>query len=94
MKALTLLRRLAEQHDYQGLREACLEVDSDTTPVRILLALADAQLGDAYSARQALDSLDPNTLTIDAQVDLAAVHMALGQIDQAVALLDLSLIHI
>ena len=87
MEALTLLRRLAGQHDYQGLRQACLEIGSDTPAVQVLLAMADAQLGDAGAARHAMAALDLDTLALDARVDLAAVYMALGEIDQALTIL-------
>ena len=88
MEALALLRRLAEQHDYRALRQTCLELASDAPALQVLLALADIQLGDASAARRALAALNIDTLTIDARVDLAAVNIALGEIDQAVAILD------
>ncbi len=88
MEALTLLRRLAEHHDYSALREACLDVDSRDPGVRVLLALADVHLGDTSAGRRAVASLDRGALSLDARVDLAAVYIALGELDPAIDILE------
>ena len=88
MEALTLLRRLAEQHNYSALREACLGADSGEPGVQVLLALAEVHLGDASAAHRTLVSLDRGTLGFDTRVDLAAMHMALGELDEAIAILE------
>ncbi len=88
MEALILLRRLAEQHNYAALREACLEADPAEPGVQILLALADVRLGDASTGRLRLESLDADALALDSRVDLAAVHIALGALDDATAVLE------
>ncbi len=88
--SLSLLRRLAEHHDYSALHEACLSVDACDPAVQILLALADAHLGAGAAARSALASLDRDVLDIDAEVDLAAVYMALAEPDQAAAILEVA----
>ena len=84
----SLLRRLAEQHNYSALHEACLSAGSSDPGVRVLLALACAHLGNEADPRRILTSLDHDTLAFDAQVDLAAVHIALGELDQAIAILE------
>ncbi len=83
-----MLRRLAEQHNYAALREACLEADSAEPGVQILLALADVRLGDASAGRLRVGRLDADALTLDSRVDLAAVHIALGAQDEATAVLE------
>lgn len=88
MEAITLLRRLAEQQDYPALRDACLDSACAEPAVRLLRALAEVHLGDVSAGRRILGSVDRDTLPFDAQVDLAAVHMALGEIDRAIALLE------
>src|SRR5258705_10135749 len=88
METLTLLRRLAEQHNYSALSGACLEVDFYDTDVQVLSILADVQLGDTCAGRRALSSLDRAALSLDARVDLAAVYMVLGEIDVAVSILE------
>ena len=88
MQSLTMLRRLAEQHNYSALHEACLGADSGEPAVQVLLALADAHLGNTSAANRTLASLDPDTLGIDVRVDLAAVRIALGELDQAIATLE------
>jgi len=92
MEALTLLRGLAEHHHYSALREACLETASGDPAVRVLLALADVQLGDMSAGRCALASLDRGTLSLDARVDLAAVHIALGELNPAIDILEAGLL--
>jgi tetratricopeptide (TPR) repeat protein len=88
MEALTLLRRLAEQHNYPVLREACLDLGFRDPGVEVLSALADVHLGDASAGRRAVVLVDPAALTLDARVDLAAVYMALGELDPAIAILE------
>lgn len=88
MSALALLRLLMEQQQAPVLKAACLDADLHAAPVRVLLALAHAQLGEAPEARSLLDALHPDELDLDGQVDLAAVQIALGQFDAAVALLE------
>ncbi len=87
MVALTVLRRLAEQHSYSSLREACLGTDSRHPGVQVLLALADVHLGDVSATHRRLASIERGTLGIASRLDLASVHMALGELDQAIALL-------
>ncbi len=91
MQALAILRRLAEQHSYSALRESCLEADSRDPCVHALAALADAQLGDTCAARRALESFDHAALSVDARVDVAAVHIALGELDDAIGILEADL---
>jgi tetratricopeptide (TPR) repeat protein len=86
--SLSVLRRLVEQHDYGALREACLGADDGDRDVRILLALADAHLGDVSAARRTLTSIESGTLALPARVDLAAVHIALGELNSAIAILE------
>ena len=87
MEALNRLRILAERHHYSALREACMDADSDDPGVQLLLALADAHLGDASAARRSLASLGASlehaTLPLDARIDLAAVYVALGEFEAA-----------
>jgi tetratricopeptide (TPR) repeat protein len=88
MAALRMLRRLAERHDYATLREVCLGADSTDPAVQVLLAMAEAHLGNDSAARCRLASLDRGQLRVDSRIDLAAVHAALGELDQATALLE------
>lgn len=88
MSALALLRLLMEQQQAPVLKAACLDADLHAAPVRVLLALAHAQLGEAPEAQSLLDALHPDELDLDGRVDLAAVQIALGQFDAAVALLE------
>ena len=83
-----MLRRLAEQGSYAALQEACLSAGAGTPPFQVLLALADARLGNACAARRALESIEDDSLDTDARVDLAAVHLALGDLDEAIAILE------
>ena len=86
MNSLPLLRRLALQQQFELLHEACCP--PQTAAEQVLLALACAQLGDAEAARRWLAALDPAALDLDARVDLAAVHLLLGELDAAQALLE------
>lgn len=86
--SLTTLRRLAEQHSYAALREACLGAVSPEAGVQVLLALANACLGDQAAARCIVASLDRRALDIDGRVDLAAVYCALEESGEAVAILE------
>lgn len=88
MGNLTFLRRLSERQIYHVLRDACLQEETGNHSVRVLYALAAAQLGDAVGARNALDGLDVDVLGRDARIDLAAVYLALGGLDQASDLLE------
>jgi tetratricopeptide (TPR) repeat protein len=90
MAALNLLRQLAEQQDYEALREACVGAGSDEPSIQVLLALADAHLGHRCAARHLVGSLDSARLTIDVRVDLAAVHIALGEVDRAAGILEVA----
>jgi tetratricopeptide (TPR) repeat protein len=89
MEALTILRRLAEQHSYPALREACLETGAADPAVQVLLTLADIHLGNLSAGQRRLACLDRDALPVDARVDLAVVHIALGEIDQAIKVLEL-----
>lgn len=88
MSALALLRLLMEQQQAPVLKAACLDADLHAAPVRVLLALAHAQLGEVREAQSLLDALQPDELDLDGRVDLAAVQIALGQFEAAVALLE------
>lgn len=85
---LTFLRRLAEQQAYLVLQKACSEEASADPAVAVLQALALTQLGEATGARAVLGTLDTSTLDRDARVDLAAVYLALGELEQASKLLE------
>jgi len=86
--SLTLLRRLVEMQQFDALHEACYSLPVISPAEQVLLALAQAHLGQPEAARQALMALDPATLEVDARVDLAAVHLRLGECDAAQALLE------
>ncbi|MEQ8857878.1 MAG: sulfotransferase [Pseudomonadales bacterium] len=86
--SLEVLRRLAEQQSYPALREACDGAGPDTPGTAVLLALADAGLGQPARARRTLAAIDAASLDGAARVDLAAVHIALGELDAAVAALE------
>ncbi len=88
MAALTVLRRLAEQHSYSSLREACLDADPLDPGVQVLLALAEVHLGDGSAARRRLASIHGERLEVAARLDLAAAHMALGEWERSVAILE------
>lgn len=88
MEVLTLLRRLAEQHDYAALRDGCLDTHPDDPSAQVLFALAAVHLGDTPTALRVIDSLDRAALPLDARVDLAAVYTALGHLDAAIATLE------
>lgn len=85
MHNLSLPRRLVEQQAFELLYEHC--VNAQTPAEQVLLALACAALGDADAARLNLARLDGAALDIDARVDLAAVHLLLGDVGAAEQLL-------
>lgn len=87
MNSLLLLRRLVEQRQFELLHETCSPSAVQHPAEHVLWALACAHLGDAQAARQALSVLDVSALDLDARVDLAAVHLLLGDTDVAQALL-------
>ncbi|MDU6818003.1 hypothetical protein [Leclercia adecarboxylata] len=86
--SLTLLRRLVEMQQFDALHEACYSLPVISPAEQVLLALAQAHLGQPETARQTLMALHPATLEVDARVDLAAVHLRLGECDAAQALLE------
>ena len=88
--ALALLRHWAEQHEFTALRDACLAGDG-TAAEQVLLALAQAQPGDADAARSTLALLDTTALDLHTRIDLAAVHLALHALDAAAELLEAAL---
>lgn len=88
MSTSLLLRRLVEMRQFESLREACYNLPHLSSDEQILLALAQAHLGQTEVARQALATLDPTALDVDACVDMAAVRLLLGELDVAQALLD------
>lgn len=89
--SLSLLRHLAEQHHYTALKEACLDDNTGDCGVMVLLALANAHLGDVSGARYILASLECEKLDINARVDLAATHLTLGELERASNLLETEL---
>lgn len=91
MNSLSLLRRLVEQRQFESVLEACGAAASHDPGAQVLQALAHAQLGDGQAARAALRLLEPQhmaALDADARVDLAAVQLLLGDLDDAVRLLE------
>lgn len=86
--ALSLLRRLAEQHEYAALHDACQGMDREVPGLQVLRALAEVHLGNGASGRRRLESLDCAALDIAARVDVAAVYIGLGEIDQAIRTLE------
>ncbi|WP_425257461.1 sulfotransferase [Rubrivivax sp. RP6-9] len=86
---LQLLRGWAEQQAFAALRDACL-AGCGSAPEQVLLALAQAHLGDAEAARQTLAALDGTAPELDlaTRIDLAAVHLALHDLDTAAGLLE------
>lgn len=92
MNSLILLRRLVEQRQFELLHEACSSSAPQALAEHVLLALACAHLGDVLAARHALSVLDVSALDLDTRVDLAAVHLLLGDVDAALALLTAALI--
>lgn len=84
--SLTLLRRLVEMQQFDALQEACYSLPVISPAEQVLLALAHQ--GQPEAARQVLMVLDPAALEVDARVDLAAVHLFLGELDAAQALLE------
>lgn len=87
MSSLPLLRRLVEQRQFELLFEACSDSSPQHPAEHVLWTLACAHLGDAQAARQALSVLDVSALDLEARVDLAAVHLLLGDTDAAQVLL-------
>lgn len=92
MNSLIMLRRLVEQRQFELLHEACSSSAPQALAEHVLLALACAHLGDVLAARHALSVLDVSALDLDTRVDLAAVHLLLGDVDAALALLTAALI--
>ncbi|MCU6667797.1 sulfotransferase [Enterobacteriaceae bacterium H4N4] len=86
--SLTLLRRLADMQQFEALHEACLSLPVMSPAEQVLLALAQIHLGRPEAARHALAVLDPTALEVDVCVDLAALHLLLGEFDPAQALLE------
>lgn len=86
--SLSLLRRLVDMRQFEALREACYNLPVISPAEQVLLALAQAHLGQPEAARQTLAVLVPATLEVDARVDLAAVHLLLGELDAAQVLLE------
>ncbi|MDQ8205598.1 sulfotransferase [Pelagicoccus sp. SDUM812003] len=84
---ITILRRLAEQNDYQTLVESCIATETDDPSAKVLLALGLAYTGELESARDCICSINTNNLDLDARVDLAAVHFAVGRIKKAESIL-------
>jgi len=86
MATLNILRTLAEQQQFQALKEACLTLvyDQDAA-VLILLALAYAHLGQQPLAEQTRQAALDMACDFDAtmQVDLAGVYLATRQLDDA-----------
>lgn len=89
--APSLLRQLAERHDYAALLEACTAHGG--AEATILAALAQANLGNPAAARANIAALDPGSLTVEARVDLAAVQQALGDVAVAAAELEAAAVH-
>ncbi len=87
MLSLPLLRRFIEQRQFEWLDESYIGFSPQNPDEQVLLALVCAHLGDAQAARQTLSVLDVSVLDLDAQVDLAAVHLLLGDTDAAQSLL-------
>ncbi|WP_337014688.1 sulfotransferase [Leclercia sp. AS011] len=86
--SLTLLRRLVEMQQFDALQEACYSLPVISPAEQVLLGLAQAHLGQPEAARRALMLLDPVALEVDVRVDLAAIHLFLGEFDAAQALLE------
>ncbi len=86
--SLSLLRRLVEMRQFDALREACYSLPVTSPAEQVLLALAQVHLGQPEAARQILAVLTPAELEVDARVDLAAVHLLLGEPDTAQSLLE------
>ena len=88
-----MLRRWATHNEYAAVRDGCLDLDTTDPAVHVLHALAEVRLGDASSGRRLLDTLDDECLDGATQVDLAAVHMALGELAVASELLESQLLN-
>jgi len=91
-KHLRLLRRLAEQQQYAGLKETAqgLWHDSQDPAVLPLLALAHGQLGEKALAEAVLEQARPyrSEYEVDALADLAAVLILLQRPEEAVVELE------
>lgn len=88
MNHLSLLRRLAEQHQFAALTAACEEADASEPAVRVLMALGLAQQGQRDAAWHWLSMLEAPDLDVDARVDLATVYLTLGDLPRGLALLE------
>jgi len=86
--SLILLRRLVDMRQFEALYEAGFSLPTLSPAEQVLLALAQAHLGQPEAARQTLGGLTPAELEVDARVDLAAVHLLLGESGAAQALLE------
>ena len=86
--SLSLLRRLVDMRQFDALHEACYSLPVISPAEQVLLALAQAHLGQPEAARQALVVLASAELDVDVRVDLAAVHLFLGEFDAAQELLE------
>jgi len=93
MYALSMLRRWAAHDDFAAVREGCLDLDSRDPGVQVLRALAEVRVGDVSLGRRLLDVLERECLDGAAQVDLAAVHIALGEVAAASELLENQLLN-
>lgn len=72
---ITILRALVEQHQFHALKDRCLAAGTESTSIRILLALAQSHLGETVSLDNLMNDLgaSPADLDLEARVDLAAV---------------------
>lgn len=86
--SLSLLRRLVDMRQFDALHDGCYSLPVISPAEQVLLALAQVHLGQPEAARQALGGLASAELDVDARVDLAAVHLFLGEFDAAQALLE------
>ena len=92
---LRLLRKLADQQQYSGLKETALGLWHDTRDPAVLplLALAHGQLGEQASAERALEQALPHQWDYDADalVDLSAPLILLQRLEQAAEVLQRAL---
>ena len=86
------LRALAEQQNYQQLKQNCLDnlTENKKPSVLPLLALAQIHLDEGSAAQESLQQAKQqlDQLESDAQVDLSAVYLLLHQPKQALSILD------